>query len=145
MKMQRILVPVDFSSTEAAAIEFAESIAKSNGGRLIFVHVQEPPRYYAGEMYYGVSEPETAQLSKMLEEIKPSDASVPAEHHLLAGDPATEIVRVADEEGVDLIVVGSHGRTGLYRMLMGSVAESIVRSANCPVVVYKQRVLEPSQ
>jgi nucleotide-binding universal stress UspA family protein len=62
---------------------------------------------------------------------------VPYEHHLLRGDPATTIVEVAEQENCDLIVMGTHGRTGFARLLMGSVAEAVVRRANCPVFTYK--------
>jgi nucleotide-binding universal stress UspA family protein len=73
----------------------------------------------------------------MLEEVKPTDPSVPFTHRLTMGDPAGEIVRIAAEEGVDMIVLGTHGRSGISRMLMGSVAEGVVRRAPCPVLVYR--------
>ena len=63
----------------------------------------------------------------MLREVGPSDPAVPHEHRLLTGDPASEIVRIAQEEGVEMIVMGTHGRTGLMWFLMGSVAEAVVR------------------
>jgi len=58
-------------------------------------------------------------------------------HRLTMGDPAGEIVRIAAEEGVEMIVLGTHGRSGMTRMLMGSVAETVVRRASCPVLVYR--------
>jgi nucleotide-binding universal stress UspA family protein len=74
----------------------------------------------------------------MLADVKPRDPRVVCEHHLLAGDPAEAIIRTAEQEGVDIIVIGTHGRTGLTRLLMGSVAEAIVRRATCPVLTVKQ-------
>ena len=74
----------------------------------------------------------------MLSEIKPADPEVPYEHRLITGDPATAVVELADEEAVDMIVMGTHGRTGLSRLLMGSVAEAVVRRAKCPVLTFKQ-------
>ena len=74
----------------------------------------------------------------MLEKIKPADPKVQYVHRMVTGDPATEIVRVAKEEGVDLIVMSTHGRSGLTRVLMGSVAELVVRRAECPVLTFKQ-------
>jgi len=58
-------------------------------------------------------------------------------HRLTMGDPAGEIVRIAGEEGAEMIVLGTHGRSGMSRMLMGSVAEAVVRRAPCPVLVYR--------
>jgi nucleotide-binding universal stress UspA family protein len=64
---------------------------------------------------------------------------------MLTGDPANAIVKLADEEHVDMIVLGTHGRTGLARLLMGSVAEAIVRRANCPVLTYKHHADKSTQ
>lgn len=139
MNAKRILFPTDFSHSGDAALAFATSLAKEAEGRLIVVHVQEAPLAYGGgEMYYGIPEPTTEELLGMLHEVKPSDPSVPVEYRLVTGDPADAVVRMAEEDDVDLIVLGSHGRTGLTRLLMGSVAEAIVRKAHCPVLVYKQ-------
>jgi nucleotide-binding universal stress UspA family protein len=139
MNVKRILFPTDFSHTGDAALRFATSLAKESDGRLIIVHVQEAPLAYGGgEMYYGIPEPTSDELMNMLHDVKPTDASVPAEYRLVTGDPADAVVRLAEDDGVDLIVLGSHGRTGLTRLLMGSVAEAIVRKAHCPVLVYKE-------
>lgn len=89
-------------------------------------------------MYYGIPEPSTDDLMTMLERIVPPDPTVKFEHHLVTGDPASAVVRLAEEENVDLIVMGTHGRTGLRRLLMGSVAEAIVRRAKCAVLTLKQ-------
>ena len=69
------------------------------------------------------------------------DSNVPVERRLLAGDPADAIIRLAESEHIDLIVMGTHGRRGLSRLLMGSVAESVVRVAPCPVLTVKQPVM----
>jgi nucleotide-binding universal stress UspA family protein len=94
--------------------------------------------YGGGELYLGVDETNRQELRKTLAQIVPTDPNVPYEHKLLVGDPATSIVDLAESEGVDLIVLGSHGRTGLTRLLMGSVAEAVVRKAKCPVLTVKQ-------
>lgn len=142
---RKILFPTDFSHSGDAALMFATSLAKESGGRLLIVHVQEAPMAYGGgEMYYGMPEPTTDEVMTMLRDVKPDDPSVPCEHRLVTGDPADEVVKIAEEDGVDLIVLGSHGRTGLTRLLMGSVAEAVVRKAHCPVLVYKQPVAKPS-
>lgn len=139
MRAEKILFPTDFSHTSDAALALATALARDTGAKLLIVHVEEPPvAYGGGELYYGIPNPAAADLERMLREIKPTDASVPFEHHLITGDPATAIVRFADREHVDLIVMGTHGRTGLSRLLMGSVAEAVVRRASCPVLTYKE-------
>lgn len=94
--------------------------------------------YGGGELYLGVDETNRQELRKALAQVVPTDPNVPYEHKLLIGDPATSIVDLAESEGVDFIVLGSHGRTGLTRLLMGSVAEAVVRRAKCPVLTVKQ-------
>jgi nucleotide-binding universal stress UspA family protein len=74
---------------------------------------------------------------KQLEQIRPVDTSIPIRHVLLEGDPATEIVRFATEEAMNLIVMGTHGRSGLERLLLGGVAEKVLRDAPCSVLVVK--------
>lgn len=139
MDVKKILFPTDFSHTGDAALAMATALARDSGATLLIVHVQEPPMAYGGgELYYGVQNPAVEDLERMLRAIKPADPAVAFEHRLVNGDPAAEIVRLAEEENVDMIVLGTHGRTGLYRLLMGSVAEAVVRRANCPVLTFKQ-------
>ena len=118
------------------------------GATLLIVHVEEPPLAYGGgELYYGIPEPDSERILKMLEDVKPKDPAVPFTHRLSMGDPAGEIVRIATDEGAELIVLGTHGRTGVTRLLMGSVAEVVVRRAPCPVLVYRETAakLTPSK
>jgi nucleotide-binding universal stress UspA family protein len=123
----------------------ATSLARDTGARLLIAHVEEPPMAYGGgEMYYGMPDPVTEDLRAMLLRVVPPDPQVPYEHHLVVGDPAVAISDLARSEGVDLIVMGTHGRTGLRRLLMGSVAEAIVRRAPCPVFVLKEPHQEQS-
>ncbi len=139
MNAKKIVFPTDFSSLSDAALQHAEALARDTGARLLIVHVEEPPMAYGGgEMYYGLPEPDRAAVEKMLAKVVPKSRDVSFEHHLLSGSPADEIVRFADNENADLIVLGTHGRTGLRRMLMGSVAEAVVRRANCSVFTFKQ-------
>ena len=145
MEAKKIVFPTDFSHASDAGLSYATSIARDKGARMIVVHVEEPPIVYgSGELYYGMPEPDTDALKKMLEAVVPTDTSVSCVHRLLSGDPATEIVRLAEEEGAEVIVMGTHGRTGLKRLLMGSVAEAIVRRATCPVFTYKEPHAEKS-
>lgn len=139
MSDRKIIFPTDFSHTGDAALRLATSLAREHQATLLIVHVEEPPAAYGGgEMYYGMPDPVTEDLQKMLSEISPTDAQVPHEHRLITGDPATAIARLAEEENAEMIVMGTHGRTGLLRLLMGSVAEAVVRRAPCPVLTLKQ-------
>lgn len=134
-----LLFPTDFSTASDAALPHAESLARQSGARLMIVHVEEPPLAYGGgELYYGLPEPSSERILQMLEDVTPVDPAVRHTHRLLMGDPATEIVRVAEEETAGLIVMGTHGRTGLSRLVMGSVAEAVVRHAPCPVLIYRE-------
>ena len=139
MKIKKILFPTDFSHASDAGLPLATSLARDAGATLVILHVEEPPLAYGGgELYYGIPEPNTEALQKMLAEVKPTDANVPYVHRMVTGDPATEIVRVAQEEQADILVVGTHGRSGITRLLMGSVAEQVIRHAACPVLTFKK-------
>ncbi len=140
MNARRILFATDFSPPSEAALEHASSLARDQSARLLIVHVEEPASIYgAGE--YSVpppSAPARRELARLLAQVVPTQGDVPYTHRLLLGDPAREIIRLAEEESVDLIVMGTHGRTGLVRLLMGSVAQTVVRRAGCPVLTVKQ-------
>ena len=139
MAQKTILFPTDFSTASDAALVHAESLARQMNARLLIVHVEEPPLAYGGgELYYGLPEPDPQRIRSMLEDVRPKDPAVPYTHTLTMGDPAGEIVRIAADEGAEMIVLGTHGRTGMTRLLMGSVAEAIVRRAPCPVLVYRE-------
>ncbi|MCA9249129.1 MAG: universal stress protein, partial [Planctomycetales bacterium] len=102
MKLRTILFPTDFSHTGDAALQFATSLARDTGARLLIVHVEEPPiAYGTGEMYYGMAEPNADQLMAMLKKVVPSDATVPFEHRLITDDPAGGLVSLAEENNVD--------------------------------------------
>ncbi len=139
MQVKTILYPTDFSEYSEAALQHASSLARDTGAMLMIVHVKEPPDTFVDTGFAGY--PVDVQESELLSElnlVKPSDPNIGYSQKLLTGDPAKEIVRCAKEEGVDMIVMGTHGRRGLKRMLMGSVAEAIVRNASCPVLTIKQ-------
>jgi len=139
MHASKILFPTDFSTLSDAALRHATALARDMGAKLLIVHVEEPPAAYGtGEMYYGIPDPDMPALQKMLAAVVPSDPSVPFEHRMITGDPASEIVALAKDEKADLIVMGTHGRTGLGRLLMGSTAEAVVRRAPCPVFTFKE-------
>ena len=140
MNAKKILFPTDLSPASQHALTWATSLARDCGATLVIVHVEEPPTAYGGgELYAGAEQAmNRADLQKALTEIAPCDPAVPCVHKLLVGDPAGMIVETAESEKVDLVVMGTHGRTGLKRLLMGSVAEAVVRRARCPVLTVKQ-------
>lgn len=141
MNLKTILFPSDFSTAENSALEYATDLARTCDAKLLIAHVEEPPVMYGdGTFYYGLPEPDHEGVRKMLAERKPTDASVAYEHHLLQGDPSLEIVALAQREKADLIVMSSHGRSGLARLLMGSITEAVMRGAPCPILVVKPRV-----
>ena len=146
IKVRSILLPTDFSDCANFALPYAAGIARATGASLIFVHVVETVVPAVG--YTGMSEPlPIADISEQLEDSAERElpkiaeceecAGLNVEEVIVHGDAATEIVRVARESSVDLIVVSSHGRTGLGRILFGSTAEAVVRHATCPVLVVK--------
>jgi universal stress protein A len=139
MNAKKILFPTDFSTAAEAGLAEAESLARARGAKLIILHVQEPIMGYDGPLDYGPIEATGELLKKMLRDVTPTDRTVCVEPRLTMGDPATEIIRVANEENVDMIVMGTHGRTGLSRFFMGSVAEQVIRHAACPVLTYRAR------
>lgn len=144
MNAKKILFPTDFSPSSDEALKLATSLARDTGATLLIVHVEELPLATGGAEYlYSFPEPQTDQLREMLNNVVPTDPQIPVEHMLLAGDPAEAIVRTAESEHCDMIVIGTHGRRGLTRLLMGSVAEAVVRGATCPVLTAKMHVHEP--
>jgi nucleotide-binding universal stress UspA family protein len=138
MKASKIVFPTDFSEG-SHAMSVAASLARDTGAEILIVNVSEPPAAYGdGEVHLDLLRQNDQMLEAMLSEVVPPDLRVRYCHRLLHGDPATEIMRVAKEEQADMIVMGTHGRTGLMRLLMGSVAEAVVRRATCPVLTCKR-------
>ena len=141
MNAKTILFPTDFSEASDAALAYASSLARETGATLWIVHVEEPPStLLAGELTYPLPEVPNPQTARLLEAVRPTRPDVAFQHVMRFGWPAEEIVQLAEEERADLIVMGTHGRTGLRRMIMGSVAEAVVRRAPCPVFTLKQPI-----
>jgi nucleotide-binding universal stress UspA family protein len=111
MKPRRILVPIDFSASSDAALEMATSLARDNGGSLMLVHVEVIPlSATGGEYLYAMPEPPTEELLAKLDAIVLPDSHIPVERRLLAGDPADAIIRLAQTEDVEMIVMGGPAR-----------------------------------
>jgi nucleotide-binding universal stress UspA family protein len=138
LAIRTVLHPTDFSESSEFAFRLACSLAGDYGARLMVLHVAEPPMAVAGEGVLMLPpEADLEPLREKLQQLRPRGAKVQVEHRLVQGDAATEILRVAEETKCDVILLGTHGRTGLRRLLMGSVAEQVVRRAPCPVVTVK--------
>ncbi len=136
--LQIILHPTDFSPSAERAGHLAWSLARDHGARLVVVHVAAPPAVMFGEIVAPLADGGYKDNAwKILRQLQWPDATVPVELRVEQGDPVKEILRLAKELPSDLIVVGTYGRTGFYRLLMGSVAEQVLRKAPCPVVTVK--------
>ena len=142
LPIKTILHPTDFSDLAGHAFQMACALARDYGARLIVCHVYQPPPVVYGEFGVAPPPPEEApeSLRERLANIHPADEGVDVQHYLLEGDPAEEIFELARDSMCDLIVMGTHGRTGLGRLLMGSVAERVMRRAPCPVLTIKAPV-----
>jgi nucleotide-binding universal stress UspA family protein len=144
MNVQRILFPTDFSHYNDAALQYASTLAAEADALLYIVHVDEMQDLNAamGETGYliaaAVAHEGRPLVRQRLESVVPTNSNVTYEHFYLTGSPVHEIVEFAERENVDLIVMASHGRTGLSRLLMGSIAEGVMRRAPCPVLIVRQ-------
>ena len=134
IRIQKILYPTDFSSYSNQAYFHAIALAENHGASLTVLFVYSPDR---GALGRGDVDADRRYWREQLEQIRPTDPRIPVRHVFLEGDPATEIVRYGRDAGIDLIVMGTHGRTGLERLLLGSVAEKVLRDASCSVLVVK--------
>ena len=138
LAVRKILVPIDYSETSNRAFHLACSLARDHGAQLVVLHVAAPlVSGYAGGVLLPPPEGYLDELRAKLSGLQARDPKVWVEHRLVEGDPASEILRVASEPRCDVIVMGTHGRTGLGRLLMGSVAEQVVRNAPCAVLTVK--------
>jgi nucleotide-binding universal stress UspA family protein len=138
-----ILHPTDFSDCSGPAYRLAADLARQHGATLLILHVAEtlgPENVTYGEVGTQL-EPEgyRGRLVDDLRRSVPAPEGVPVQYLLAEGDPAREIDRVAREQHCDLIVMCTRGRTGLSRLVWGSVAEEVVRHASCPVLTVKPR------
>ena len=154
MDIRSILLPTDFSDCGNYALSYAASLARTFKASIICLNVIEPIVPTVG--YSGMTEPlPIADIAEQLEDSAERElpklaeceecAGLEIEEMVAHGEAAAEIVRVAKERSVDLIVISSHGRTGLGRILFGSTAEAVVRHASCPVLVVKPPHIEETQ
>lgn len=130
--IRKVLYPTDFSSYSNQAYFHAVALAEKHQASLtiMFVHTPEFPAPSQGKSSQD-------HWREQLEQIRPLNLNIAVSHIYLEGDPAAEIVRYVKDAGMDLVVMGTHGRTGLDRLLLGSVAEKVLRDAPCSVLVVK--------
>lgn len=142
---KKLLVPVDFSPCSAHALRYASFLAESWGAEVGVVYVWEPPLtpsddptadvpYAAAEFQSQAAHHLQADIDRFIEQAHFGE-SVQLKRKILRGDPKKRIVEEAVDEDYDLVVLGTHGRKGLERLLLGSVAEWVVRHADVPVLV----------
>ena len=136
--IRTILHPTDFSEQARAAFPLACSLARLHGAEVVVLHVIQPSLSF-GEManQFSGGELDEQLMQEDLLPIESTEPGVRVSHQLERGDPADLIVSVAEDRGCDLIVMGTHGRSGLARLLMGSVAEEVSRAAPCPVLTLR--------
>ncbi len=139
--MSKILLPVDFSKFSLYALKYAVSLAKEFKAKLYVMHVVDvylhDPAYFTPFISDRPVKEDYAEKARshIDENILPQvPRGIETEVVVRDGKPFVEIVRFAREEAVDLIVIATHGRTGLSHAMMGSVAEKVVRKAPCPVL-----------
>jgi len=138
-KLSTILHATDFSDLSINAFHAAHALARDHGARLILLYVQPPQEIIEGEFGTPPPEPEPSEeeILERLEAMVPEDSPVEAEAVVARGVPAEAIVQAAKDTHCDLIVMGTHGRKGLARLLHASVADHVTRAAPCPVLALR--------
>ncbi len=141
--VQRILVPIDFSDNAASVLDWAAHLAKEHGSRILLLHVYHLPvefqqlegAYLPPDFWSTVKNEAEQQLGRFAEDLRGRGLEVEA--LVREGYPATVIVEEAESLEADLVVIGTHGLSGLKHMLLGSIAERVVQKAPCPVLTVK--------
>jgi universal stress protein A len=140
LAMKMILHPTDFSAESLPAFETACALASAGNGRLVVLHIERPPLGTLGGTTLVPplpSEYDRQRLWQQLQSLRPPKQGIDVEYRLEYGEPESVILKTAQEMGADLIVLGTHGRTGLRRLLMGSVSEHVLRGAPSPVLIVR--------
>ncbi len=127
-----IMVPTDGSDFAAKAEDIAISMAKSFNAKVVAVHVIDQKLIYPFEV---LEDEGNSILNKVAEKGKKEGVNV--EEILIVGSPSHDMAKIVEKSGADMVVIGSHGRTGLEKLLMGSVAESVFKSVKVPVLLVK--------
>ena len=143
MKIKTVLVPTDFSELSNEAVDEAVAVAKQLGANIIFLHTLEWPDHpdemtpMSDEGYAFMKDRARAMLHDLVD--RAGKEGLEAHAELADGVPFIEIIEAARRNEADLIVMGTHGRSGFSRMMLGSQAERVVRTAPCPVLTIKSK------
>lgn len=138
LRLQRILVPIDFSEDSQRALHVAQSLARDHGAVLLIAAAAPPPPPVTESILPASEYPGlVAAIRRDLDGVAATVKDLPVETHVTGGEPGPAIVAIANNCDADLIVMGTHGRSGINRILMGSVAEYVLRHARCPVLTMK--------
>jgi nucleotide-binding universal stress UspA family protein len=142
MNIQKILIPFDFSEYSEKACNWAVGMAEKWQARVLLLHIVQRPTYppvlmgshfNAADFESGLRAEAETRVQEFAAKIQRGGVSIDAK--VIMGEPSWDICKVAEEEHCDLVIMGSHGRTGLGHVLLGSVAERVVRLSPCPVLV----------
>jgi nucleotide-binding universal stress UspA family protein len=138
LPIRKILHPTDFSESARPAFELACALARDYSAALVVAHVVPSTHVFAPDGIAVAFPPEEPyEVRARLARVRPAEGGIDVEHRLLEGDPAEMILKLALDADADVIVMGTHGATGLTRLLVGSVAESVLRKAPCPVLTVR--------
>ena len=142
ISIKRILVPTDFSDDGKTALQYAVAFADQFGAAVELLHVLEPVPPGALLSYISLEDLKKGMLAdaeKNIEELHSEwdDYAFPVKRTVVDGHPFVEIIKHAKEGDADMIIMGTHGRGAIAHMLLGSVAEKVVRTASCPVLTVR--------
>ncbi len=146
-EISKVLVPIDFSDYSKSALKYAVSFVKHFSAQLILVYVVEPviypPDFSMGQIAIpsvdlDMDKRAIDELNKLAEQEIPSEIKVKSV--VKTGKPFIEIIETASEQDVDLIIIATHGHTGMEHILFGSTAEKVVRKAPCPVLTLREPI-----
>jgi len=139
LPIRTILCPVDFSENSKPAFHLACALARDYKARLHVINVAPLPGFYGEGIVIVRTEKSKEEALSRLKDLQASEPSLEMQYHLREGEPFLEILETAKRIKSDLIVMGTHGWTGLNRLLMGSVAEQVMRKATCPVLTINSK------
>ena len=147
LRLTSIVAPLDLSAESLRALDFALPLARRFGARLHYLHVYEGANQFATIATSPLLWPEAEARRHLADEVELNFGTRPPKEdcHLRIGNPAREIVATAEQLNADLIVMAAHGKGGLRHLLLGSTAEKIIRSANCPILIVREASRGPVQ
>lgn len=143
--IKKVLVPIDFSDYSKSALKYAVNFSKLFNAEIILIYVVEPviypPDFSMGQIAMPSLNTEWDERAKdELDKLAKSEISTSVKTILKTGKPFIEIIETAKEENIDLIIIATHGHTGVEHILFGSTAEKVVRKAPCPVLTLREPI-----